>query len=105
MTLPTIHMNGTSPDDLLAGYRAAMDALTAAADALTACFPNARDYYVQDPQAFPAARAEHDARREAVRKVYDEVVALAMHCNDAIMEREERRRAAGLPPLKAGGAL
>ena len=39
-----------------------------------------------------------------MRKVYDEVVALAMHCDDAIMEREERRRAAGLPPLEAGGA-
>ena len=92
MTLPTIHLNGTSPEDLLEGYRDAMTALRAAQDALAKCFPNARDYYVQSPAAVQSARDEHTARQVAVERVFKEIEALAIHCNDAVVEREERRR-------------
>ena len=91
--LPTIHLNGTSPQDLLDGYRAAMDAVQAAGEALAKCGPNGRDYYPQGPDAIGVAADQHRMRREAVMAVYDELVALAIHCNDAVMEREARRAA------------
>ena len=90
MTFPTIHMNGTSAADLLEGYRKAMDALHDAQNALAECGPNGRDYYPQGPEAMTAALAEHWQRREKLAKIHDEVQELAIHCINAIHEREER---------------
>jgi hypothetical protein len=56
--LPFIHSNGTSPDALRRDYRAALDALRSAHDALHRIEFNARDYYPHDdPDAYKKARA------------------------------------------------
>ena len=92
MTFPTIHMNGTNPDDLLEGYRTALDALTEAQDALAKCGPNGRDYYPQGAEAMSLAQADHWKRRETLTAIHDEVQELAMFCMNAIDERNERAR-------------
>jgi hypothetical protein len=90
-TLPTIHLNGTSPKDLLDGYRNAMDAVGAAQAALCKIEFNARDYYVV-PGSWEAARAEMKVRFEALEKIYVELTEIATHCCDAVAEREARRQ-------------
>ena len=66
--LPTIHLNGTSRQTLAQGYDAADDALYEFINAFGAIEFNARDYYVQGPEAWSAAR---DARDEINRKIRD----------------------------------
>ena len=91
VTLPTIHLNGTSPGDLLEGYRNAMDKVGEAQAALGSIEFNARDYYVT-PGSWDAAVTEMRARRICLAKIYDELQAIAAHCMDAVNEREARRQ-------------
>ena len=58
LTLPTIHNNGTSPEDLAKGFLDGMRAISAAADLLCNAGPNGRDYYPQGSEALPAAITE-----------------------------------------------
>ncbi len=59
MLLPSIHLNGTSAEQLLEQACEAGNAVRAAIVALEAAGPNARDYYPQGDDAFTRARAEH----------------------------------------------
>ena len=75
MMTPTVHLNGTSKEEL---YRNLDDAVTAIFHALTAIHntgPNGRDYYPQGPDALSKAQAEHDFRinrmHEVRRKLYE----------------------------------
>ncbi len=79
MILPSIHMNGTSRAELLAGYVDAIDALDEAIAALRRAAPNGRDYYPQSPQAYPQARDEHLARLAALDAIRQEINTLAEH--------------------------
>ena len=96
MILPTIHLNGTGAEDLLTGYRAAMESVGDALDVMMKARPNARDYYVQSDGAFRQATQEQTAREQKLQSVYDELLALAQHCNDAMCEREARRAERGV---------
>jgi hypothetical protein len=69
ITPPTIHLNGTSAKDLWAGYEAAYDAVRAAQEALGKIEFNARDYYVQDADAFTNARDHRNEQRQALAQV------------------------------------
>ena len=53
--MPTVHMNGTSHKMLDEGYEDAYDALKAFTKAFGHIEFNARDYYVQEPNAWMAA--------------------------------------------------
>lgn len=79
MMLPSIHMNGTSRAELLAGYVEAIDALDEAIAALRRAAPNGRDYYPQSPQAYPQARDEHLARLAALDAIRQDLNTLAEH--------------------------
>jgi hypothetical protein len=93
LVLPFIHRNGTSPADLLEGYVNAMEGVSNAIEALGEIEFNARDYYVHPlPGAWDLVVKQARARREALQIVYDELTAVAVHCSDAVNEREERRR-------------
>ncbi len=80
MRKPTIHLNGTSKNDLAQGYCLANEAVRSAMNKLAESAPNARDYYPQGPGAWEKARDEHDARMEALRKVRSELYDLYLHC-------------------------
>jgi len=69
ITPPTVHLNGTSAKDLWAGYEAAYDAVRAAQEALGKIEFNARDYYVQDADAFTKAQDHRYEQRQALAQV------------------------------------
>lgn len=87
MLAPTIHLNGSHGPYLLEEYQTAADALAAAIDAVQSITVNARDYYPQGPDAFPAAskrRAEMLAQMHALR---EEVCDAMLSVSDAIDAR------------------
>lgn len=73
MTKPTIHINGTSRNDLFQMYLAAASALRRAITAVEATAPNGRDYYPQGEDAIRRATDEHRARCEALYAVSKEL--------------------------------
>lgn len=76
MTVPTVHLNGTSKAELLAQIEQAYGAIAAAIKALGNAHPNARDYYVQEPAAITAATNEHRSRVDRLVAVNMELHAL-----------------------------
>jgi hypothetical protein len=76
MIHPTIHLNGTSRNELLEQWGNAYHALADARKALYDAQPNGRDYYPQGPDAITAATVDHIARLEAIESVMDEIDAL-----------------------------
>ena len=87
MKVPTIHNNGTSGEALL---EQACDAGASVANALRvmrAAAPNARDYYVQGPDAFREAVAEHQSRVDRIAVVAREYEQLAIAVSEAIDAR------------------
>jgi len=76
LTTPTVHLNGTGRQNLIDQYADAYQALNDALQVLALSHPNARDYYVQGPDAFPRAADEHDDRMQRFTTVRDELLAL-----------------------------
>ena len=69
ITAPTVHLNGTGYKDLWNGYEAAYEAVRAAQEALGKIEFNARDYYVQDADAFTKARDHRYEQCKALAQV------------------------------------
>ena len=76
MMIPTIHLNGTSATWLLEELADASTALGTAIDALRQVTVHGRDYYPQGDHAYPQARAEHDARLNALTAVQQDLQAM-----------------------------
>ncbi len=76
MTFPTVHINGTSRDELLRSYESAYNAVQAAIAAVIDSGPHARDYYVQGPDAFTKASNEHCDRITRLADVRNELLVL-----------------------------
>ena len=74
---PTVHLNGTSRQDLLDGYCEAIHALHQAGVKLAAAYPNGRDYYVQGGDAINKAMDQHEARMTKLREVINELEHIA----------------------------
>lgn len=79
MMLPTIHLNGTNPDDLNENAEKVYRACTALLEALSSAVPNARDYYTQDDGAHVSAADEHRERVAAVENIREEMIVIADH--------------------------
>jgi hypothetical protein len=71
--VPTIHLNGTSGQDLKAEYYAAYEAIEAAVEALAAATSNARDFYPQGADAYYKHRDERAEAFDKLRQVSDYV--------------------------------
>ena len=78
MTLPTIHLNGTSKKNLIQALCQASHALDAAYGALKETSPNGRDYYPQGPEAFGQAVTEHCSRLSRLDAIKDEIDTLTL---------------------------
>lgn len=78
-TLPTIHLNGTSKQELFDTYFEALDAIASARVALQKAAPNGRDYYPQGPEAYGQARLAHEQRLRLLETIYNELHAIAEH--------------------------
>ena len=92
MLIPTVHMNGTAGDVLCDQFTAAADAVRKAIDAVCDAGPNARDYYVQGPDAALAAQREHEERIASLKRVRDELAAIAEGVQDQLDLRDASRR-------------
>lgn len=68
--VPTIHLNGTSGEELARQVKDAADAVYTAIGALRNAAPNARDYYPQGDNAFRDATAAHWAHVESLQATY-----------------------------------
>ncbi len=88
MTIPTIHLNGTSKDDLLEQWMGYASALRAAREALTKAQPNGRDYYVQSSDALREALNEHSDRARKIDSLIEEAEAMM----EKIADQETNRR-------------
>ena len=83
LMVPTIHLNGTSREQLIEGYLDALRALRAAEDAMGKITVHGRDYYVQNYDQYgeyvdgkPAigrALDEHRARFDKIAAVISEL--------------------------------
>jgi hypothetical protein len=69
ITAPTIHSNGTGYKDLWEGYETAYNAVRDAQKAIGKIEFNARDYYVQDADAFTKARDHRIEQQQALAQV------------------------------------
>ena len=78
LTIPTVHMNGTSRDNLVNPLREAYKALRIALDKLAETAPNGRDYYPQGPDAINRAMDEYRSRQERLQSVQKELTDIAM---------------------------
>lgn len=76
MMTPTVHLNGTSKDELVRQLLCAATALGEAQQALREAAPNARDYYPQGPDAFAQAQREHVKRCHTLLEVEQELMRL-----------------------------
>ena len=82
LTIPTIHLNGTSRESLVSQYADAASAVNTGIRALCENGPNARDYYVTGMGTFEKAVAEHVARIAKMQEVLNELHALMYACED-----------------------
>ena len=92
MLIPTVHMNGTAGEVLRDQYTTAAEAIRRALDAVCNSGPNARDYYVQGPEAARAAQREHEERIAALKRVRDELASIAVGIQDQLDAKEASRR-------------
>lgn len=83
MRKPTIHLNGTSREELQKQLETAVTALTTTLQALTDATPHARDYYPQGNNAWQEALNEHRERYNSLVRVRDELMMLLEYVVDA----------------------
>lgn len=81
--LPTIHLNGTSRKTLQESYDAVDQALHELTEAWGRVEFNARDYYVQGPEAFQAAQNERWAMAMKIQELKEYVDAIRGHLYSA----------------------
>lgn len=79
LTLPSIHLNGTSRQMLASGYHEAYRKLIEFRDAFASIEFNARDYYVQGPEAFSQARADRDTQFHRIGELMNYLEAHLLH--------------------------
>jgi hypothetical protein len=77
MMVPTVHLNGTSRQELVKLQLDAISKLRQAIEVLGLAAPNGRDFYVQGPDAMRYAVAEHAQRTARVQSVIDELYEIA----------------------------
>lgn len=82
LTLPSIHLNGTSRAMLTEGYLAAYHKLQEFKDAFRSIEFNARDYYVQGSTAFAKARTDRDIMEHKIGALMQYLEAHLIHLGE-----------------------
>ncbi len=82
LTLPTVHLNGTGKQTLLAEYENAFDKLREFCSAFQAATFHPRDYYVQGPDAYNQAREQRLEVMQSLEKLYDYVETHVFHLHE-----------------------
>ncbi len=76
LSIPTVHLNGTSSGDLKAQVRGVHAALGEAIEALAAAAPHGRDYYVQSDTAYSEAVKAHLDRVTVLRSMQADLLRI-----------------------------
>ena len=84
--LPTIHSNGSSAQCLTEDYSHARRAVQEAITALKAVDFNARDYYVQGPNAWTEAVKQRHDLYQHLSDVFNALHEHEIHCSQFIKE-------------------
>ena len=84
--LPTIHSNGSSAQSLTEDYSHARRAVQDAMIALKAVDFNARDYYVQGPNAWTEAVKQRHDLYQHLSDVFNALHEHELHCSQFIKE-------------------
>ncbi len=72
-SVPTVHMNGTSKNELISQLETAVSAIRVAVTALENAAPNGRDYYPQGDGAIGVAMQRHQDQCQRFGGVVDEL--------------------------------
>lgn len=85
MIFPTVHLNGTSKQQLLDDYCDMGHALNAAMEKMIENGPNGRDYPINRDGtcSFTQARKEHMDRIAKIHAIKEEIDAIAVHIADS----------------------
>lgn len=75
---PTVHLNGTSKEELVELRLAAVEACRALHEAMQKAMPNDRDYYPQGEGAGKQAREAWAERLQLIELISDELLEDAM---------------------------
>lgn len=76
MIYPTVHLNGTSKEELQRQLRDAHEAIGKAIEAMAQAAPHGRDYYPQGSSVIYNAQAEHTSRVRRLESVREELFAI-----------------------------
>jgi hypothetical protein len=76
LAIPTVHLNGTSRDELERQLHDAYAAAGVFMEVLRETSPNARDYYVQDDGAFRIAQAQYVERLTKLESIRGDMLAI-----------------------------
>ena len=87
MITPTIHLNGTSADELIEQLDRAQRAVLDATKALAQAAPNGRDYYPQGATAAVQAIGEHRVRLTALAGIRTDLLAIL----ESVLDQQEQR--------------
>ena len=79
---PTIHLNGSSPRDLLEQHMKILDGCRCLLAAMRAATPNGRDYYPQGEKAAIEARDAFNERYMAISRIYDDFEQVALEIRE-----------------------
>jgi len=82
MIFPSLHLNGTSREELEQQIENATSAINTAIRKLNDAAPNGRDYYPQGETAIIIAQKEHQSRVERLKSVYDELFTIYENITD-----------------------
>jgi hypothetical protein len=93
---PSVHLNGTSAASLIDQYNTAARAVWTALREVEGAGPNQRDYYPQGDLAWTRAKAQHDVRLQALRRVANELREIADYVSEQRSERDHQRHVASV---------
>jgi hypothetical protein len=78
LTIPLVHLNGTSKKELLKQLEDAYRAVAEAGRMLAQATPHDRDYYVLGPDVGHKAREEHHARMRKLADIEHDLTDIAI---------------------------
>ncbi len=79
---PTIHLNGTSKEELLDKLTGALTTLNSALNAVALTAPHGRDYYLQGENAHAQARGQHNDRLRRLEEIRNEILFIVRRINN-----------------------
>jgi len=72
VTVPIVHLNGTSKQELLDQRFLVLDSIHSLGDTLARAAPNGRDFYPDGPEYVEAANKQHDRRMGILKSLIEE---------------------------------